>query len=157
MTIEHIASVSVGGVVPALSGVVAAAQAKLAGELAARMRVAGLIEITPPRLNVAANALLAASLQASLPGVKINATAQLSAIAALEAQLKLLLKLLTAMGAAGVEVYEYNGTAALFGAEVANETSKGLPGGSPNDHMNALVIATRIPECWYALSQVLLT
>ena len=156
--ITRFASTSVGGVVPAFAGLLAFLKAKLTGDLSARLRLSGLIQVKPPKIAATVNAMaaLAASLTATGPGVKINATAQLDAIAIIQAQLLAYASLLAALGAAGVEAYEYDGTAAAFGGEVAGETARGLPGGLPSDHMNALVLATRIPATWDALLKVLI-
>jgi len=157
--IRHIASVSVGGLLPPIAGALAAINAKLTSELAARMRLAGMLTITPPKVTAFATAAaaIAAGMAVKGPTVRFNGTAQLSAIAALQAQLALFAKLVASLGVAGLEVYEYDGTAARFGSEVAQQTATGLPGGSSTDHINALVIATRIPAAWQALAEVLLT
>lgn len=154
--IRHIASASVGSIVPQFAGILAAAQARLQNELAARLRASGSVVVTMPTASAAAKILAQVQAMVRGPSVRFNLTAQAALIASLRAQISLYARLILALGAAGVDVYEYDGTAAAFGGEVAGETARGLPGGLPSDHMNALVLATRIPATWAALLEVLI-
>ena len=157
--ITHIFSGSVGSIVPQFAALLAAFQARVTSELAARARVGGFVQVGLPSVAAVAkaNAQVMAALSVRGPTVTFNATAQLALIAALKAQLALFAALLAAMGEAGVEVFIFDGPGSAAGTEIGGALSPGLPGGSPHEHINAFIAATRIPACWEALGKILLT
>lgn len=157
MTITHLGSYTVGGLMPAAAGAFGSLEGDLNGQLAAQGNLSIALAVGPPSVAVAAE--IAANVAASVtsPTFGIALSANVAAIAAINAQLAALAGLFAALGAAGIELYAYSGTAAGFGAAVAGETSAGLPGGSGGDVVNALVLATRFPAAWAALAQIMVT
>jgi|WetSurMetagenome_2_1015567.scaffolds.fasta_scaffold278009_2 hypothetical protein len=157
MSIEYLGSYTIGGLLPSVVSLLAAAQARAVGQLAGAARISGQLAFTLPSIaaRVTAAARLAAQIALQPPSVQFNIGANVALIAALKAQLALIADLFVALGSAGVECYLYDGTAQSFGGEVNGATAQGLPGGAPSDHMNAFVIATRYPAAWAALCKVL--
>jgi hypothetical protein len=152
---------TVGGLVPTTLSVFGAYAANLNASLAASGNMKAALNVAPP--TVAGTAKIAATLNGALQAVvkgpslgaaiKVNA----AAIVSINAQLAAIAGILAAFGEAGVFAYTYDGTCNTFGTDVQAELVGGLPGGSPTDHVNALVLVTSIPAAWLALSKVLLT
>jgi hypothetical protein len=156
--IKHLGSYSVGLLFPTMATLLAGVITQLRAQLAGNLRVSAQLAVQLPSIDarIKAAGQLYAQMSLQKPGFKANAN--VDAIAVLQAQLAVIARLQAALGlgTAGVEAYEYDGSAAAFGAEVASETAGGLPGGHPSDHLQALVLATRYPAVFDALRTIIL-
>lgn len=147
-------SASVGLVLPGL-------QAQLTGLLALQASIA----VSPPSLatNLSLAQQLVAGLtvaiSAGLPGVDFQALAVAGQLAAIQAQIGSLSgvaslggTIAALLGAVGVYVYAYSGTADGIGPAMSAATSSGFPGaGGPSQPSNAIVLATVTPATWAAM------
>ena len=154
--IRYLGSYSVGGLMPTMVSMLGGVISNLQGQLNGALRVNGSLAVTVPSLNarIAAVGRVSAALALQPPGVQFNIAANASVVAVLKAQLKLILDLQAAFGAAGVEAFEYSGTAAAAGGEITGAIGTGLPGGAGTDQINALVFATRYPATFAAMGKV---
>lgn len=123
-----LASVSAALVVPPLPGVVAAAAAKLAVQLALNPSIAA------PSLQVAANAKLAGELNAQLGALVVPDLG---------------------LGAFGIAAYKYEGSVDTLGSGLGGATANGLPGGSGSDVCYAITLAATSAAAVAALKQLL--
>lgn len=157
--ITYLGSYSVGGLMPAISGMLAAIIPRLQAQLAGALRVNGSLAINLPSLDarIAAVGRVAASLALQPPGVRFNIAANADYVALLQAQLSIILALQTALGQVGIEAFVYDGPGSSAGPEIASALGGGLPGGTAGEHIDALVLATRFPEAFAALGQALVT
>jgi hypothetical protein len=104
------------------------------------------------RLNAAAR--IAAALALTPPGVKFNVTANAQAKVLLEALVSIVFDLQAAFGAAGVEAFVFSGPGTAAQAEIGGALAAGLPGGTPGEHIDAFVLATRYPDTFTAMGKV---
>lgn len=166
MTVTALGSLSVGD---AVTGCTAAVNAGVTGIGAALpdllARIAALQNFSPLPVSLDAQLVLAQqilagvqsaiALQLPMPDI----SAQLAAVAALLAQLLAALSLANAqldictslqgfLGAGGVDAYAFDGTVGNFGTELSAEIGVDIA------HGNALVLLTRLPATWTALSAV---
>jgi hypothetical protein len=88
------------------------------------------------------------SVDAQIAAVLAIVADLLAAVSQIEAQLAILVDFTDLLGTAGISAYAYAGTVGAFGGELATA----LGGGG--DACNALVLLTRIPATWAAMSQV---
>ena len=158
--IRRLGSYSVGAIFPTLSGLLAHLFAQVRGRLTGALRASGTIDagVSLPSVSARVNALtrIAASVALQPPAVRFNAAANVAVIADAQAALAVIGRFRAAFGAAGIEAYEYEGTAAAFGSEVAAETAGGLPGGLPSDQVRAIVLVARYPDSFEALRTIIL-
>lgn len=157
--IRHIGSFSVGALFPTMIGLLAGVLTNLSGQLQGCYKVSGQIQVSLPSVQARVDALTRIAAQVALqpPAVTFNAAANLQLITTLQAQIALIGELQAALGlgTAGVEVYEYEGTAGAFGRDVTGETAAGLNGGQASDQMQALVLATRYSAVFEALRTII--
>jgi hypothetical protein len=170
--IDYVGELSIGQAVP---GAAAAAVAGAAGINAALpdilARLEALAAFAPQPVSFTAQLALAqqmvTSIQLSIAlgipvpsiGAQIAAVTALiaellAAVAAVNAQLVIVTDFQALLIAAGVHVYAYAGQVGALGGEFATELAGGVPGGSPTDASNALVLITSVPATWAAMSSV---
>ena len=154
--IQYLGSYTVGGLMPTMVGVLGSVIGRLNGQLAGALRVSGQLGFRLPTVAARIEAVgrLAAQLQVTPPGVKFNISANASLIAALKAQLKILAAIYAAFGTSGVEAFIIESKAGAAGGEFNNAIGNGLPGGTANDQVYALVLATRFPATFAAMGEV---
>jgi hypothetical protein len=170
MTIVHVGELSIGGAVPGASAAVDAGVAGINGALPdITARLGALAAFSPLPVDFAEQLTLAQSIVVSvqsgialgLPVPSIaDQIAQVSAlvaellatVTAVNAQLSIVLAVKSLLTAAGVSAYAYTGLVNGLGGDVAAELAGGLPGGSPTDPCNAVVLVTATPETWDAMS-----
>jgi hypothetical protein len=171
--ITYVGGMSVGDAVP---GAVDAAAAGAAGINAAipdiQARLDSLLAFAPVNVDFAAQLSLAqatlASIQAGISlGLPVPSLAAqiaqvaalvaelLAAITSINAQLSIITALQAHFGAAGLHVYAYTGQVGDLSAELYLELEGGVPGGSPTDAANGLLLLTTVPATWAALAQIL--
>ena len=161
MTIKRVGSFSVGDLIPTVATALAAAEGDMEGTLAGALASSLQVTVDPPTITGAIQAAgqilgeLEASVSLGPAAFGFSAQMQLDLIAELTIALKIIADLTIAFGSAGIELYTYTGMASQFGPAVSSETSSGLPGGQPNDIVNALVLATRFPTAFAALIKVI--
>lgn len=159
--ITPLGEVTVGGCLPTSVAAFASVEGNIEGQLAAAGAMQIALNLGPPSVSLAAqmaatvSGQIAASVTAPYFGLQIDAN--LTLIAALNAQLAALAGILTALGTAGVYLYRYNGTADSFGTELQATIGGGIPGGSPTDHVDALVLLASTPAAWAAIQTVMKT
>jgi hypothetical protein len=172
MTVTYVGSLSIGDLVP---GAAAAAVAGAAGINAAlpdiQARIAALASFSPAPVDFAAQLALAQQMVASItasislglpvPSIAAQIAIVAAQIAALEASVLAINANLTIvtdfqdlLTAAGIHVYAFDGQVQDLGNELDTELSGGVPGGSPTDASNALVMVTTVSATWTAISQV---
>lgn len=158
--ITYLGNISIGGCIPGVPAALAVSLNNLEAQIAA------LLAFTPGQVNFAAQLALAeqilASVQASISLVPPSIALQISLIAgllaALRAQLQIILTLKDLMATAGVDAYSYDGRVDALGTELQAEIGLGLPsGGNGATHCNAVVLITSLGATWGAMQQVFLT
>jgi hypothetical protein len=170
--ITYVGELTIGAAVP---GAASAAIAGFAGINAALpdilARLAALQAFAPLSVDFTAQLALAQAMVTSVQtgialGIPVpSIAAQIAAVAALiaellasvagiAAQLEIVTDFQALLGAAGVHVYAYAGQTGSLGSELSTELTTGIPGGSPTDAANALVLVTTVPATWTAMSQV---
>ena len=154
--IRYLGSYSVGGLMPTMVSMLAGVIPRLRGQLAGALRVSGALAVKLPSLDarIAAVGRVSAALALQPPGVQFNIAANASVIATLQAQLAIIADLEAAFGAAGVEAFVYDGSASAAGGEISGAIGTGLPGGSADEHIDALILATRYPDTFTAMGKV---
>ena len=142
---------------PTMVGFMMGTITQMRSQLAGAMRVSGTLAINLPSLDARIKAVgnVAAQLALAKPGVKFNIAANANLIATLKIQLGIIADLQAALGAAGIDAYLYDGPAQTFGTEVQSALGGGLPGGSPSEHVDAFVLATRYPTTFSAMGKVM--
>lgn len=160
-TITPLGAVTVGGCLPTSVAAFASVEGNLEGQLAAAGSMKAALDIGPPSVSLAAqmaatvSGQITASVTAPYFGLQIDAN--LTLIAALQAQLAALAGILAALGTAGVYLYKYSGTADSFGTELQATVGGGIPGGAPTDHIDSLVLIASTPAAWAAIQTVMKT
>lgn len=158
MTMTYLGQETIGTHVPGPLVLMAAAMGDVQARLTALLSFAP--SITPP--SIAADLEVAASIVANLnasitiepPSIELQVEIMANLTLALQLQLKILVDFTALFATAGLYAYAYDGTAANFGTELGAEVGGGFPGGAGGDHVNALILATSIPACWLAISQI---
>ena len=153
--ITYLGSFSVGGLFPSMVSLVAGVIPRLTGQLGGALRVAGQVTVALPSVAARVNALTRIAAQVALqgPSIRFNGTANANLIALLRAQLALIAAFRAAFGSAGVEAFLFSGSGAQA-TEITTALSGGLPGGSPSEHIDAFVLATRYPATFTAMGKV---
>jgi len=172
MSIVYAGSLTLGAAIP---GATAAAAAGASGIGLAlpdiQARLAALLAFNPQPIDFAADLVLAQQMVTSLSAaIALGLTppsmaAQIAAINALiaellanvsavNAQLEIILAFQGLLASAGVHTYAYAGPVNAFGSEFSAELSAGVPGGSPTQASNAVVLLTTIGATWDAMAQV---
>ena len=160
-TLTYLGGMSVGALVPGIMPSYGLLVAELQTKLAAQIQMVARLRVKPPTLvaNLAMALQMVAALQAAIslgmPGVDFQIAMCAKAIALIRAKLTILLGL--PFATAGIHAYAYDGDAFSFGAAVAAETSGGLPGGTPRDHINGVMYLTDVGAAWGAMGLVLKT
>jgi len=144
-SVEVLGEVSVGGMFPSLTGVLVSAQTDVDAMLAGALAMAAQLDIQLPSVDAALAAAAQIIADLKLGGVRLSVNVQAALIADLKARLKVIVKLLGALGSAKAEAFKYHGTAAGFGNACNGEVGGGIMGGLPSDECQALVLVTRYP------------
>lgn len=157
--LTFVGSVSIGATIPGVGAALAVSLADL------QARVDALLTWSPGEISFAAQLQLAEQLvlqlqsDISLAIVPPSIAAQIAIVAgllaALRAQLEIILVLQGLMLTAGVDAYAYDGTAAGMGATITTALAAGLPsGGTGATHCNALLLVTQFGPTWAAMGSV---
>jgi len=160
-TLTPLGGVTMGGVLPTTLGAFGAVEAQLNFDLASAGNLQIQLDLGPPELAAAVemgaevDAQIVASVTEPYFGLAIDAN--LGAIAAINAQLAALAGIVAALGAAGIDLYLYQGTADSEGSTLQSALSGGLPGGLPGDHVDSLILIARTPEAFAAMQLLMKT
>jgi hypothetical protein len=148
MAAEYLGGGSIGSKIPIALSATAAASAAITASLGpAQARLAGAVQaaaavtVSPPSLAAIASlaAAAAASIQAALTAPTVGVSATVAAdlvielgliVAALEAQLDVILQLEAILGTAGVHAYLVEGETGQMGNDLQSQLAGGAPGGS---------------------------
>jgi hypothetical protein len=157
MTTAIIGAFSVGGLMPGALAAYGAVEGNLNGQLAAQGSLKLSLTLGPP--SVAAAAQIEANVAASVtsPTFGIALSANLDAIAAIQAQLAALAGIFAALGTAGIVLLASETTLNAFGGEITAAVSGGIPGAAPGDSVHALTLVATTPAAWAALAQLMRT
>lgn len=174
MTVTYLGNLTLGETIPAALSLSVAGQAGINLALPdIQARLSALLAFNPQPVSFEAQLALAQSILASveatialgLPVPDISAQiaivlAQIAAletaIAAINTQLEIILSFQTALSTAGIHAYSFTGQTSDMGAEIAAETSGGLPGGGPSDPTTALLLAATEPTAVTSMQTILL-
>jgi hypothetical protein len=160
-TITELGEVSVGACIPTALGAFGALEGNLNGQLAAAGNLKLALNVGPPSIAVAGEigAEVTAQVMASvtLPYFGIAIDANLEVIASIQAQLSALVGIIASLGAAGVYLYRYDGTADSFGSALGSVVGSGLPGGAGTDDVHALTLIASTPAAWAAIGAIFKT
>lgn len=160
-TITPLGAVTVGGCIPTSVTAFAAVEGNINAELAVAGNMTVSLDLGPPSLALATaiGADFSAAMVASVtePYFGLQVDANLDLIATLNAQLAALAGIMAALGTAGVYLYKYNGTADSFGTTLQSVVGGGIPGGTPTDHIDSLVLIASTPAAWAAIETVMKT
>jgi hypothetical protein len=160
-TVTPLGAVTVGGCIPTSVAAFGAVEGNINAELAVAGSATIALDLGPPSVAFAAaiGADFADAMSASVtePYFGLQVDANLALIAELNAQLAAIAGIIAALGTAGVFLYKYNGTADSFGTELQAVVGSGIPGGSPTDHIDALVLIASTPAAWAAIQTVMKT
>jgi hypothetical protein len=156
-TITELGDVSVGACIPTALGAFGALEGNLNGQLAAAGSLKAALNFGPPTVAVAVEAGAQLMAAVTMPYFGVAIDANVSAIAALQAQLAALAGIIAALGSAGVYLYRYDGTADSFGAALGSVVGSGLPGGAGTDDVHALTLIASTPAAWAAIGQIFKT
>jgi hypothetical protein len=159
--LTELGEVSVGACVPSALAAFGAVEGDLNGQLAAAGNLKIALDVGLPTVAVAAQIGATATAQAMFsvtsPYFGLAIDANLTAIAAIQAQLAALAGIIAALGTAGVYLYQYSGTADSFGTSLQSVVGSGLPGGHPSDHVDSIVLIASTPAAWAAIQQIFKT
>ena len=160
-TITPLGEMTVGSLVPTTLSLFGSYYSNLQAQAAAAGNLKAALNVAPPSVAAVGQitGVLQAGLQAVVRGPSLNAAIVVNAQAllAIQAQLQAIGNITAAFGEAGAFVYTYSGDAGSFGSTVQAQLQNGLPGGGPNDIVNAFIVVTSIPRTWDAIGKVLLT
>lgn len=157
--LAYLGSRTIGECCPLALTINGYALAELQPKLAGLLNVSAALTIGPPSLGLTITGAIqaVAALQASITGptVTLQAAVVLDLIAALQAQIALLLNFQALLGTAGIHAYVYDGTNSNFATVVNGALSSGFPGAPPANPANAVILATTSPVAWSALKEFL--
>ena len=156
-TVTELGAVSVGTCLPTTLGAFGAVEGNLNAQLAAAGNLRFALDLGPPSIAVAAEASAQIAASVTAPYFGLSISANLDAIAAIQAQLAALAGIVASLGTAGIFLYAYSGTADSFGTALQAHVGPGLPGGAPTDHIDALALVASTPAAWAALATVMKT
>lgn len=175
MTTTYVGGMSIGAALPGAATVAASGEAGINAALPdIQARLAALAQFKPQPINLAAQLSLAKN---TLAGVEAaiafgitppDISAQLAIVAAqiadleaaivsINADLQAVIDFIALLAEAGLHVYRYEGQVDDLGGELSTELSGGLPGGSPTDQCDALVLVTSTSATWDAMTQIFKT
>jgi hypothetical protein len=154
--ISYLGRFSVGGLFPTMVSLLAGVVPRLTGQLGGALRISGQVTVGVPSVKARVNALTRIAAQVALqgPSVKFKSTANVNLIALLRAQIALVAAFRAAFGSAGVEAFTFSGPGSSARNEIGDALGSGLPGGSPGEHIDAFVLATRYPSTFSAMAKV---
>ncbi len=154
MTVIAVGEISLGSGIPMVSGAYATALADIEAKIEAMASFRPVVSLPGLDIEVCAQTLLNLKANLALGIVPASITLQvdlaLAALAALKAQLKLLLELNDVLGVSA-HLYSYTGPTSDFGTELDAELAAGLPGGAPGDTAQAVVFIATAPAAVAAL------
>ena len=93
-------------------------------------------------------------ISAQIAAIAAQIASLLAAVVAVNAQLTIVTDFQALLEAAGVHVYAFAGQTNQLGPELDTELAGGVPGGSPTDPANAIVLITTVPSTWDAMEEV---
>ena len=157
-TLDYLGGHSIGACIPGVMTSVAIGKDDLEG------RIAAMANFKPAAVDIGAQIALAEQILADLhlgvvpPSIDAQVAAVESMIAALTAQLAIILKFYDLCAAAGVDAYWYDGATAGLGPKLTAALSAGLPsGGTSITHCDALVLAATAGATATAMKQVFIS
>lgn len=115
---------------------------QLAQQIVASIQTAISLGIVPP------------SLAAQIAEISALIAQLLANVEAINVQLGIILDFQALLTPAGVHAYAYAGPVNQLGSELSAALSLGVPGGSPTDPSNALVLITTLAATWSAMAQI---
>lgn len=158
MTLEYIGELSIGAAIPG------ALTAALSGQADLQAKVDALASFSPSlgdfnadltvALQVVADLQAVIALGLTPPSLSAQLTIVADALAAVQAQLQVILDFQTLCAEAGLFVYHYSGQVDGLGTALDSEVSGGFPGGSGSDDCDALILGTTTGATWDAMSSV---
>ena len=162
MSLTYLGGISIGAAIPGVGAALAISLTDL------QARITALLSFSPGEVDFAAQLALAEqlviSIQANItagitpPSISVQIALIAGLLAALRAQLLIILQLQNLLLTGGVDAYAYDGTAAAMGGEITTALASGLPsGGTGATHVNALILVTRLTATWSAMTQVFIT
>jgi len=150
---------SFSAAIPGAWAALAAASANLSTQLAALAQFQATIDFGSLSAGIALAGQISAALTAALsigitpPSVSAQFAIIAALVAALQAQLDIIMGLVNLTGT--MQVYTYDGPVDSMGAELTTELSSGFPGGGGGSaHCNALILAATESATWSAMGQV---
>lgn len=170
MSAVYVGELSVGAAVPGAAASCDAGIAGIAGALPdIEARLEALASFSPAPFDFASQLALAEATLASvqlaietaLPAPSIDTqianvlalAAQLHAqVAAINAQLSIVVGVKNLLATGGVFAFHLANTAAGIGADLTSALTGGVPGGAPTDACNALVLVAASGATWDAMS-----
>ena len=75
-------------------------------------------------------------------------------VSAVNVQLGIILEFQGLLAAAGIHSYAFAGAVNAFGGELSAALAGGVPGGTPAEASNAIVLLTTVSATWDAMAQV---
>jgi hypothetical protein len=145
-TINILGELTVGSLFPTFAGLLAGLSADASGRLQGLLAMSASIALQPPSIALMAEALVAVSAAINTGGISLSINVQAELIAELTAEIKLMAKLILALGgSAAAEVFTVSGKAVEFGGACGSVVGGGIQGGLASDHVEAIVFVTRYP------------
>jgi hypothetical protein len=129
----------------------------LRSQLAAAGNLALALQVGVPTPEVQAQALATFEAGISEPYLGMGISANVTAIAAIQAQLSALAGLVAALGTAGVVLLVSDTTLNALGGEITAAVAGGIPGAGPTDSVHALSLVATTPAAFAALGRVFRT
>lgn len=157
MTTEVVGSFSVGGLIPGALVAYGAVEGNLNGQLAAQGNLKLSLVAGPPSVAAAAQVAANVVLAVTTPTFGIALSANLDAIAIIQAQLAALAGIFAALGTAGIVLLTSDTTLAALGGEITTAVAGGIPGAVPSNSVHAITLIATTPAAWAALAQILKT
>jgi len=159
MTITYLGQMSLGEAIPAGSAAISATVPDLAAQIAALQAFNPLPSSLAGNLSLAQGILggvqEAISLGLTPPDISAQIAEVLAALSTLQANLAIANTFLSALAAAGIYLYHYEGTAGSLGSEFASQLASGFPGaGGSTEVCEAVVLASVASASWPALQTV---
>lgn len=157
MSLVYVGNLTLAGLIPTSFALFASLDAYIQGELTGQLHMQANLSILPPSISatitIAENILadLQAAIALSPPSISLSAS--LSAqIGILEAFIATLQAILVLSGGS-IDVWTWSGPVNGLGPALTGALAGGAPsGGLPTDPSNALVLLTRSPATWTAMS-----
>ena len=157
MSTVIVGAFSVGSILPTTLAAFGAVEGDLRSQLAAAGNLSLSLQVGIPSVAVQAQALATFEAGVSEPYLGIGIDANISAIAAINAQLTALGGIVAALGTAGVVLLTSDTTLGALGGEITSAVASGIPGATTSDHCNAITLIATTPAAWAAMQALLKT